>query len=262
MDWVKRCPTASAAAREAAGLRWLATADGGPRVVAVHAVDGARLTLERVPDGGRPDASAAASFGAALARMHAAGAAFWGAPPPGSGGDGRIGAAVLATPADARTAPAAWGAFYVRCRVLPHLRSAVGRGSVTAAGAAVIERVADRLAAGELDHPQPGLLAPDAPARLHGDLWSGNVLWDAGGAVLIDPAAHGGHAETDLAMLALFGAPHLGEILAGYDGVSPLAPGWRDRVALHQLHPLLVHAELFGPSYGRDAVDAARGYLD
>jgi fructosamine-3-kinase len=102
-----------------------------------------------------------------------------------------------------------------------------------------------------------------AVARIHGDLWSGNVLWDAragGEAVLIDPAAHGGHAETDLAMLALFRQRHLGEVVAGYEEVSPPADGWRERVGLHQLHPLLVHAVLFGSGYGRDAVRAAARY--
>ena len=75
------------------------------------------------------------------------------------------------------------------------------------------------------------------------------MLWPGGRGALIDPAAHGGHRETDLAMLALFGAPHLDEILRGYTETVPLADGWRARVPLHQLHPLLVHACLFGPAY-------------
>jgi fructosamine-3-kinase len=98
------------------------------------------------------------------------------------------------------------------------------------------------------------------PARLHGDLWAGNVLWSANGPVLVDPAAHGGHRETDLAMLALFGLPHLGRVLAAYDEAWPLDEGWRDRVPLHQLHPLLVHAALFGGGYGRQAVSAAAAF--
>ena len=36
--------------------------------------------------------------------------------------------------------------------------------------------------------------------------------------------------------------------------------GWRDRVPLHQVHPLLVHAALFGGGYGSQAVSAARRY--
>ena len=98
-------------------------------------------------------------------------------------------------------------------------------------------------------------------ARLHGDLWSGNVVWTPGGAVLIDPAAHGGHRESDLAMLALFGLPHLGAVLVGYQSVSPLANGWQERVELHQLFPLLVHAVLFGGGYGAQAEGAALRYL-
>jgi fructosamine-3-kinase len=119
--------------------------------------------------------------------------------------------------------------------------------------AAVVERVLDKL---------PDLAGPpEPPARLHGDLWSGNVLWAADGrAWIIDPAAHGGHRETDLAMLALFGLPHLDRVLAAYDTSWPLAAGWQQRVPLHQLHPLLVHAVLFGGGYGAQAVSAAARY--
>jgi fructosamine-3-kinase len=68
---------------------------------------------------------------------------------------------------------------------------------------------------------------------------------------LIDPAAHGGHRETDLAMLALFGCPYLDVILEAYQAVHPLRPGWRARIPQHQLHPLAVHAAGYGPSYGQ-----------
>jgi len=101
----------------------------------------------------------------------------------------------------------------------------------------------------------------EPPARIHGDLWNGNVLWTAAGVVIIDPAAHGGHRETDLAMLALFGAPYLDDIVAGYERERPLRAGWRDRVPLHQLHPLAVHAAGHGPAYGRALGEAARAVL-
>ena len=87
------------------------------------------------------------------------------------------------------------------------------------------------------------------------------MLWPGGRGALIDPAAHGGHRETDLAMLALFGAPYLDEILRAYDATVPLADGWRSRVPLHQLHPLLVHACLFGPEYAPQVTAAARQAL-
>jgi fructosamine-3-kinase len=105
-----------------------------------------------------------------------------------------------------------------------------------------LARVADRARAGAWDDDEP-------PARLHGDLWAGNVMWTPQGATLIDPAAHGGHRETDLAMLALFGLPHLDDVLAAYDDERPLRPGWRRRTALHQLYPVGVHAVLFGGHY-------------
>ena len=109
---------------------------------------------------------------------------------------------------------------------------------------------------------------PDAPvacARLHGDLWAGNVLWDGSsqaqtGGALIDPMAHGGHAESDLAMLALFGYPYLDDVIAAYDELSPLADGWHERVGLHQLAPLLLHCVLFGGAYVAQTLGVARRY--
>ncbi|ERG63058.1 hypothetical protein L332_01115 [Agrococcus pavilionensis RW1] len=114
------------------------------------------------------------------------------------------------------------------------------------------------MAAGDFDAPQPRLVGP--VARIHGDLWTGNVLWSDvdTGAVLIDPHAQGGHAETDLAMLALFGLPLRERVLAAYDEASPLAEGWRERIPMQQLQPLLVHTLLFGGGYARQLVEVAR----
>jgi len=78
---------------------------------------------------------------------------------------------------------------------------------------------------------------------------------------LIDPAAYAGHRETDLAMLALFGCPQLPRVLDAYREAAPLADGWEERVPLHQLFPLLVHACMFGGGYGARAGDAARALL-
>jgi fructosamine-3-kinase len=252
---------------EAAGLRWLAAAapQGGVRVVRITHEGRGRLDLERIT-GAAPTAAAARAFGAALARTHAAVAPAFGAGPPGWVGPGRIGLAELplltsatGSAGGAGTVRRSWGEFYATDRLLPYVRSAVDRRALDVADAAVVERLADRVAGGHLDAAQPALV-PGPVARIHGDLWSGNVLWDARAgaeAVLIDPAAHGGHAETDLAMLALFGQPRFAEIVAGYEEASPLASGWRERVGLHQLHPLLVHATAFGAGYGRRAAMAA-----
>lgn len=242
---VKRGDAPGAVRAEAAGLAWLAEA-GAVRVPSVRGHDAHRLVIDRVAEG-RPDARAALRFGRDLAALHAAGARAFGTPPPGGPREAYIGRAPM------RNVPGDdWPSWYAEHRVLPYLRRAVDKGVLRPAEAAVIEGVLERL---------PGLAGPaEPPARLHGDLWNGNVLWGADGRVwLIDPAAHGGHRETDLAMLHLFGCPRLDRVLAGYQEAAPLADGWRDRIGLHQLFPLLVHTVLFGRGYAERALTAARG---
>jgi fructosamine-3-kinase len=237
---------------EAAGLRWLAE----PGVIGVAPVlghDADELLVEYLP-AATPDRAAAERFGAGLARLHAAGAGSFGSPPPGGPTEAWIGNAPM------RNVPGIdWPSWYVEHRVLPYLRAGRDAGSLDTAEAAEVEAACATLP--EVAGP------PAAPARLHGDLWSGNVRWSPGppaadrGQVdgwLIDPAAHGGHPETDLAMLALFGCPHLDVVLAGYQAVAPLPAGWTDRVGLHQLFPLLVHVVLFGRGYAQRALSAAR----
>ncbi|GAA2170529.1 fructosamine kinase family protein [Agrococcus versicolor] len=240
---------ADAAAWEVASLRWLAETEphGGARTVRVRAHDGATIELDELRPA-RPSRDDAAAFGRALAATHAAGADGWCAPPPGCEGDGWIG-----RQRQGMQPAATWGEGFAEQRVRPFVRAAVDAGHLGDADARVVERVCDRIAAGEHDDDRP-------PARIHGDLWSGNVLWTADGAVLIDPAAHGGHPLTDLAMLALFGLPHLDVVLNAHAEVASLAPGWRDLLGLHQLHPLAVHAVSHGPSYGAELAAVARRY--
>jgi fructosamine-3-kinase len=196
------------------------------------------LVLEWV-EPGDVTMAAAEAFGRELAATHRAGADTFGAP-----WDGFIGSLPQDNTLDDRD----WATWFVQRRLEPYLRMAQGRNALADADVAAVERALARV-------EQP---PPEAPARLHGDLWPGNLLWAADGRVwLVDPAAHGGHRETDLAQLALFGAaPHLDRIRAAYQEVWPLADGWRERVPLHQLHLLLVHAALFGAAY-RSAVMAA-----
>ncbi len=242
--FVKEASGASGAAAldaEAVGLRWLAGAGAVPvpEIIAGH--DGL-LALAWVPPG-RPDAAAAERFGRDLASLHAAGSASFGAPWPGY-------IASLPLPNDQADR---WPSWYAEHRLIPYCRLAADRGVLGAVDVALIESVASRI--GDLAGPD------EPPSRIHGDCWSGNVLWSGGRGWLIDPAAHGGHRETDLAMLALFGAPHLDRIMAAYREAAPLAVGWRARVPLHQLHPLLVHVCLFGASYRESALAAARAAL-
>lgn len=228
---------------EAAGLRWLARA-GGASVVPVIEVDEKRLVLRRLEQA-RPDAAAAGHFGEQLARTHAAGAPAFGALPP----DGQ---AYWFGPLDQPLQlPAlqsqSFGEFYAGSRLRPVTQMCLQAGAIDALLAGRVDRVCRRLEAGDWDTRPGG--RPVGVSRIHGDLWSGNLVWTPEGATLIDPAACGGDAEADLAMLALFGAPHLAQIRAGYEREAPLAAGWRERIALHQLFPLLVHVLLFGGAF-------------
>jgi fructosamine-3-kinase len=236
---------------EAAGLRWLAEVADGAAAVRVLDVRPDSITLERLHPAS-PTRECAERFGRALARTHAAAAAWFGSPPDGWDGDGFIGP--LPLPHATRERPTSFGEFYARYRVEPYLRRARDAGTLDRDQVTTVAAVVDRIATGDLDAGYA------RPSRIHGDLWSGNVIWTPSGAVLIDPAAHGGHPETDLAMLDLFGLQHLDTVLAAYQEVSPLDDGWRERVALHQLHPLLVHVVLFGGGYVGRLLAAAHSY--
>jgi fructosamine-3-kinase len=251
---------------EAAALRWLAAAEpaGGARIARVVSADAEALVLERVAEA-RASAAGARAFGAALARTHAAGAAWWGCPPPGWPGEPWMGRSRTPLVTDPDAAAPTWGGFYAACRIDPFARRLRDGGAIDADDAAVFDRLSVRLRDGEWDAAQPALVAAagHAVARVHGDMWSGNVLYDGGatGAALIDPMAHGGHAETDLGTLSVFGFPFLADVYAGYDAASPFADGWRERIPLHELGIVIMHADLFGGGYTGAALDLARRYV-
>jgi fructosamine-3-kinase len=221
-------------AAEASALDWLRE----PKAVRVPAVLGVSddlLALEWI-DEGSLSATGAEELGRGLAGMHLAGA-------DGFGGEGPLRIGRLEIPNDPQPD---WPTFYATRRLLPLV------DAVEASAAAAVERVCERI------HDLAG--PPEPPARLHGDLWSGNVLAGVdGNGWLIDPVAYGGHREVDLAMLELFGAPSP-RILDAYAEAAPLADGHEERVGLWQLFPLLVHAALFGGHYGASVERTARRY--
>jgi fructosamine-3-kinase len=219
-------------AAEAAGLEWLAE-PGALRTPAVLEVGEDYLALEWVAPG-LLDTAGVEELGSGLAATHLAGATSFGA-------TGQLASAGFGSLRLANEPTDDWPKFYAERRLRPLARIAHDRAALSSAGIEAVERVCERMA--ELAGP------PEPPARLHGDLWSGNVMADADGRPwLIDPSAYGGHREVDLAMLRLFGAPS-DRIFGAYEELAPLAQGWQERVELYQLLPLLVHALLFGGSY-------------
>jgi fructosamine-3-kinase len=222
---------------EAAGLRWLreAGAVAVPEVLSVGGDDEPdglppHLALEWI-DEGRSGPTTEEDLGRALAELHAASAPCFGREDRATTGSRRL----------PNEPCQRWSDFYATQRLQPLAALAERSAALPPASVTGLRQVAERLA--DLGGPV------EAPARLHGDLWAGNRLVDrVGRSWLIDPAAHGGHREFDLAMMRLFGG--FGEAcFAAYAEAHPLAPGWEDRVALHQLAPLAVHAIKFGGGY-------------
>jgi fructosamine-3-kinase len=205
-------------ASEAAGLEWLRP--GPIRIPKVLAHGGHWIALEWLDITRAPSKS----FGHQLAQLHQLGA-------PSFGLDR---ANYLATLPQDNTPEPDWPTFYVERRLRPLCKRAeLG-----------VDRELDTLRA------RPELFGPpEPPARLHGDLWSGNTGSVSDETTIFDPAVYGGHREIDIAMLALFGGLPDG-FIDSYEQVLPLALGWRDRIALHQLYPLAAHACLFGGGYG------------
>jgi fructosamine-3-kinase len=229
---------------EASGLRWLAEARAlrVPEVLAVGGAESPFLALELL-ESSAPAPGFDERLGQGLARLHGSGAASF-----GLAADNFVGS----LPQLNQSRPS-WAEFYRERRLIPLLERARRRGLLDAEFERAAERVLARL---------EQLVGPsEPPARLHGDLWAGNLHVARGGEpTLIDPAVYGGHREIDLAMMRLFGGfgPR---VFAAYAESAPLAPGHAGRVALYQLYPLLVHVVLFGAGYVSRARSCLLPYL-
>jgi fructosamine-3-kinase len=233
---------------EAKGLKWLKAA-GALRLPDVYAVNredatgqAAYLVLEWI-EPGQPSANFDERLGQGLAQMHRAFAASF-----GFDTNNFIGS----LPQDNRS-ESGWPEFYWLRRLEPQLKRAVDARKLDAAAVGDFQKLSRHL-------PQVyGVAEP--PARLHGDLWSGNLHTDASGMpCLIDPAVYGGHREMDLGMMRLFGG-FSARVFAAYAECYPLLPGFEDRVALSQLYPLLVHVNLFGGGYASSVKKTVARYI-
>jgi fructosamine-3-kinase len=227
---------------ERAGLDWLAETRT-LRVVRAITTGEEWLALEWIESA--PAAQDYAErLGRGLARMHLAGSDQFGHDDDGW----------LAMLPQSNRPHREWSRFYAEERIRPLTKENAEMGLLSAALRDRLFRLCDQM--------EQAVGPPERPARLHGDLWSGNVLTDEQGQpCLIDPAAHAGHREVDLAMMRLFGGfPPV--VFEAYEAEAPLAPGWQLRVPLYQLWPLLVHVRLFGSGYRRqleDRLDAVLG---
>jgi len=146
-----------------------------------------------------------------------------------------------------------WIEFFARHRLMYMATEAERAGRLRASTRAALENLADRL--------DSLLLEPDAPALIHGDVWSGNVLVRSGRvAAFIDPAISFSHPEIELAFITLFST--FGEpFFRAYDETRPIAPGFfEERRDLYNLYPLLVHARLFGGGYEAQVAAIARRF--
>ena len=227
---------------EATGLAWLAEPGAVPVPTVLGVTDDPvpLLVLEWV-DVGVGVAPNEEAFGVALAALHAFGAPYFGREDRRPTGSRQL----PNDPCDT------WVEFYATCRLEPLARLARDTDALDPDTCDALVGIAGRL--GEFG------AADEPPARLHGDLWAGNRLVDrTGRSWLVDPAAHGGHREFDLAMMRLFGGFGTAAFDA-YDAAFPLADGWENRVSLHQLAPLVVHAVKFGGSYRGATVAAVAG---
>jgi len=228
---------------EAGDLEWLreASALEVPRVLHVGS-DKPLLVLEWI-ERGQSASGSESDFGRRLAQLHRAGASSFGRSDCRTTGSRHLPNEPVAT----------WAEHYATNRLLPLVEIARDGGEVPSSIIDAVEAVAARLEVLEVP--------VEPPARLHGDLWAGNRMIDRDGTSwLIDPACHGGHREFDLAMMQLFGG--FGQAaFAAYDEAFPLAGGWDQRVPLHQLAPLFVHAIKFGSGYWDATASAARLFL-
>lgn len=239
-------------AAEAAGLKWLAEPEVVP-VVGVIEHDANSLRLDRVEETA-PDANSAFAFGRQLALLHDSGAPSFGWAPAEPAWFGP-----LESPFEVEVAScSSFTEFWVETRLEP--MAADISDQLSKDQQETITSAIRAIASGAFEGISGA--GREKPARVHGDLWAGNLMWTPAGCTLIDPSAHGGHRLEDLAMLALFGTPFLEEVFAGYEAVHPMPSGWEKDLPVHNFFALLAHVKLFGAGFLGQTLSAATAIAD
>jgi len=181
------------------------------------------------------------NFGRALARLHRHRAVRF-----GLDHDNYIGSLP-----QSNTRHDTWHSFFIEERLRKQSRPARDAGLLSSVHIRQLESLYPRLA---------GFFPAEAPALLHGDLWSGNFMTDnRGEACLIDPAVYYGHREAELAFTRLFGGFDV-RFYDAYHEAFPLHHGWEERMDMYNLYPLLVHVNLFGGGYVAEVVNILNKY--
>ena len=180
-------------------------------------------------------------FGEALAGMHKQSQPYF-----GGGEDNYIGSLK-----QVNTPYNDWHSFYAECRIMPLIKTLFDAGSYSTNDVNDAKRLCNGL---------KNIFPAEPPALLHGDLWAGNYfIHSSGDAAIFDPAVYFGHREMDIGMTRLFGGFD-NRLYAAYNETYPLAKSWEKRLALTQLYPLLVHANLFGGHYVASTREIIRSY--
>ncbi|MDO6422649.1 fructosamine kinase family protein [Saccharophagus degradans] len=87
-----------------------------------------------------------------------------------------------------------------------------------------------------------------SPSLVHGDLWSGNVLFDKQRVWLIDPAVYYADSEVDIAMTEMFGGFDAAFYQA-YQTVRPFTAQYPIKKRIYNAYHYLNHYNLFGDNY-------------